>query len=98
MTASCTLIMIAVLGVSFHLPRWLVYLGKISYGLYVYHALGMVVADKLMPSHTHFRQLMLRETIALAATVSLASASYALLEKPFLMIKKRFQLIGSRPV
>jgi peptidoglycan/LPS O-acetylase OafA/YrhL len=96
--ASCTVIMIAVLGFSFHLPRWLVYLGKISYGLYVYHALGMVVADKLMPSHTHFRQLMLRETIALAATVSLASASYALLEKPFLMIKKRFQLIGSRPV
>lgn len=69
MTASCTLIMIAVLGVSFHLPRWLVYLGKISYGLYVYHAKGMVLTDKLMPTHTHFRQLVLRETIALAATV-----------------------------
>jgi peptidoglycan/LPS O-acetylase OafA/YrhL len=89
--------MIAVLGVSFHLPQWLVYLG-ISYGLYVYHALGMVLTDKSMPTHTHSRQLVLRETIALAATVSLASASYALLEKPFLRIKKRFQLIGSRPV
>jgi peptidoglycan/LPS O-acetylase OafA/YrhL len=96
--ASCTLILIAVLGVSFHLPRWLVYLGKISYALYVYHALGMVPADQPMPTHTHFRQLVLRETISLAAAGSLASASYTLLEKPFLRIKKRFQLIGSRPV
>lgn len=96
--ASCTLILIAVLGISFSFPRWLVYLGKISYGLYVYHALAMVLTDKLMPTHTHFRQLVLRETIALAATVSLASASYALLEKPFLRIKRRFELIGSRPV
>jgi len=53
---------------------------------------------KLVPSHTHFRHLGLRELLGLAITVLPASASYALLEKPFQRLKKRFELIGSRPV
>jgi peptidoglycan/LPS O-acetylase OafA/YrhL len=96
--ASCTLIMVAFLGISARLPVALVYLGKISYGLYVYHALGMVLADKLVLAHSHFRQLVLRETLALTITVLLAAASYKFLEKPFLQLKKRFEVIRSRPV
>lgn len=96
--ASCTLILLAVLGLTLPLPRVLVYLGKISYGLYVYHALGMVLSDKVVPTHTHFRQLILRESLALAITVSLAYLSYTLLESPFLRLKKRFEVVNSRPV
>jgi peptidoglycan/LPS O-acetylase OafA/YrhL len=96
--ACCTLIMFAFLGVSSRLPVALVYLGKVSYGLYVYHALGMVLADKLVLVHTHLHQLVLRETLALTITILLASASYAFLEKPFLQLKKRFEVIRSRPV
>lgn len=96
--ASCTTILLATLGAQLRIPALLVYLGKISYGLYVYHALGMVLADKLLPTHIRLRQLIIREALALTITVALAALSYQLLETPFLRLKKRFELIRSRPV
>jgi peptidoglycan/LPS O-acetylase OafA/YrhL len=96
--ASCTLMMVGVLGVSFQMPRFLVYLGKISYGLYVYHALGNVLSGALIPVHNSFLQLALRPAAALAITILLAAVSYAVLEKPFLRLKERFAHIESRPV
>src|SRR5205085_2280502 len=95
---SCTLILLAALGATGPLPRYLVYLGKISYGLYVYHALGNVLSNRLIPVHDGFLQLALRPITALAITMVLASVSYAVLEKPFLKIKNRFSRISSRPV
>ena len=95
---SCTLVMMSVLGISVRLPRSLLYLGKISYGLYVYHALGNLLSNKIIPVHATFIQLALRPTLALGFTVLLASVSYAVLEKPFLNLKKRFTHINSRPV
>jgi peptidoglycan/LPS O-acetylase OafA/YrhL len=101
---SCTLILLAVLGVSLRFPQFLVYLGKISYGLYVYHILAMFLAWrlipswKLLPSHNHFSHVFLRELLGLAITVLLASISYTVLEKPFLKLKTRFELVRSRPI
>jgi len=95
--ASCTLILLAVLGVSVRFPRILTYLGKISYGLYVYSALAAFLASKLIPSHRFLRQLILRELLALIITILFAAVSYTLLEKPFLRLKARFELIRSRP-
>lgn len=96
--ASCTLILLSILGTSARLPQSLVYLGKISYGLYVYHALANVLSNRLIPVHNAFIQLALRPIAALAITIALASASYAMLEKPFLRLKNRFAHIQSRPV
>ena len=96
--ASCTLILLAVLGTSLEMPRMLIYLGKISYGLYVYHALGNVLSNMLIPVHTAFIQLALRPIAAFAITLSLASISYAVLETPFLKLKKRFTHVDSRPI
>lgn len=95
---SCTLIMLSVLGIGFRMPRSLLYLGKISYGLYVYHALANDLSNMLIPVHTAFIQLALRPVAALAITMVLASISYAVLETPFLKLKKRFAHIDSRPV
>ena len=95
---SCTLIMLAVLGIGVGMPRSLLYLGKISYGLYVYHALGNVLSNMVIPVHTAFLQLALRPVAALAITMLMASISYAVLETPFLKLKKRFAHIDSRPV
>ena len=95
---SCTLIVLAVLGIPLQMPRFLVYLGKISYGLYVYHALGNVLSGAVIPVHSRFLQLALRPIAALAITILLAATSYAFLETPFLKLKQRFAHVQSRPV
>lgn len=97
---SCTLILLATLGISVRPHGVLVYLGRISYGLYVYHALAVFITKSFLVRDpiTHFRWLVFRASLGLAITVLLASLSYALLEKPFLNLKKRFELVGSRPV
>jgi peptidoglycan/LPS O-acetylase OafA/YrhL len=89
---------LGILGLAFRMPRSLLYLGKISYGLYVYHALGNVLSNRLIPIHNSFIQLALRPVAAFAFTLVLAAISYALLETPFLKLKKRFAHIDSRPV
>jgi peptidoglycan/LPS O-acetylase OafA/YrhL len=96
----CTLILLATLGISVQPRRALVYLGRISYGLYVYHFMAASITASFLIHGpiTHFRWLLLRKCVALAVTVLLASVSYALLEKPFLNLKKRFELVGSRPI
>jgi len=97
--AACTtMILLAVLGVRFTIPRALLYLGKISYGLYVYHALGNLLSGMLVPVHTDFVQLATRPILAFTITVALAAVSYAFLEKPFLKLKTKFAHVDSRPV
>jgi peptidoglycan/LPS O-acetylase OafA/YrhL len=40
---------------------------------------------------------MLRDGVALAATVLMAAISYRWLERPFLSLKQRFRHVPSRP-
>lgn len=94
----CGLILLAALGISPGPPRFLTYLGKISYGLYIYQMLGILLSDKVLPVHAHFVQLALRPILSLAITILLASASYTMLEKPFLKLKERFTHVHSRPL
>jgi len=96
----CALILLAALGIYVRPHGALVYLGRISYGLYVYHGLGGFIAARLIFHRhvTHFRWLVVEQTLALTITILLAAVSYALLEKPFLNLKKRFELVGSRPL
>lgn len=71
----------------------LAYLGKISYGLYVYHLLGLSVAGKLFAGSA-----VLETVCGLSLTVIAAILSYHLYEAPFLRLKKRFTIVQSRPV
>jgi len=64
----------------------------------VYHALGNVLSNWMVPVHQAFVQLALRPALALGLTILLASSSYSLLEKPFLRLKQRFAHVVSRPV
>jgi peptidoglycan/LPS O-acetylase OafA/YrhL len=81
--------------------RPLVYLGKISYGLYVYHLLaiskGHRIIGHLFPSAPPAGQNLMEWCLAFAFTVGLAAVSYSLLERPFLRLKKRFEVVHSRP-
>lgn len=74
--------------------RWrpLVYLGKISYGLYVFHMFMLVLAFKAFP-----QEPSLAIIIAFFGTAAAAAVSYRVLERPFLQLKERFTLIKSRP-
>ena len=57
-----------------------VWIGSISYGLYVYH----------FPVFLALRPYELHPLLALAATFGVAALSWYLLEKPFLKLKSRF--------
>lgn len=85
--------------------RPLAYLGKISFGLYVFHRLPIVLAGDYLPQiHNAERTAgswliwAADFSIILGATVLLASLSYHFLERPFLKLKTRFETISSRPV
>ena len=98
-------VLLAALGITNRPRSWLVnpslkYLGRISYGLYVFHATMIVVALKMLrglESHPAAVRAIY-PALALAMTVGTAAASYEWFEKPFLKLKSRFQYVRSMPV
>lgn len=86
--------------------RWLVYLGRISYGLYVYHLFVMVFTNHyLFPIFLGWFQdppmwvgRLVYVSVSFSLTVFLAAVSYRWLESPFLKLKSRFTYVESRPV
>jgi peptidoglycan/LPS O-acetylase OafA/YrhL len=75
----------------------LTYLGRISYGLYVYHAAGLLVATHLFRTNT-VKGYALFAVFGFAFTVILSAISYRWLETPFLRMKERFAVVRSRPI
>jgi peptidoglycan/LPS O-acetylase OafA/YrhL len=79
------------------------YLGKISYGLYVFHMVGIASA---LTSVTWLvghnvpvgSQWIATSSSAFLITLALSAASYQFLESPFLRLKGRFETIRTRAV
>jgi peptidoglycan/LPS O-acetylase OafA/YrhL len=94
----CSLLLLSVLGVQSKIPAPLIYLGKISYGLYVLHDFGVFLTDKLLPVSHGTVHALLRIGLSLPITITLAAFSYHFLESPFLRLKGRFTRVASRPV
>jgi peptidoglycan/LPS O-acetylase OafA/YrhL len=90
-------LLLAFIGSSFR-SLSLEYLGKISYGLYAYHALCLWAVDRFWVGNHGIAHVLLRIPAALALTVGVAALSYRWVETPFLQLKRRFTLVGSRPV
>lgn len=92
-------VLLAVLGSqnSFLRQTWLLYLGKISYGLYVLHEFAHFCAMRILPASTPL-QVIAQSVIGLTLTIAIAAASYRWLESPFLRFKERFAHVQSRPV
>lgn len=87
------------------MPKVFVYLGRISYGMYVFHITMYWVVFRIFKDELASVTIKLglndwKDEVgivaAFLATVVLAVLSYYLLEKPFLRIKKRFTLVPSR--
>jgi peptidoglycan/LPS O-acetylase OafA/YrhL len=104
--AGTTLIFLSLLG--FHakfLPKPIVYLGRISFGLYLFHELvyflifstGAAWLTRLSQSlHLAGWRDGLGTALAFCLTVLVAHTSYQLYEKPFLRLKSRFTIVPSR--
>jgi peptidoglycan/LPS O-acetylase OafA/YrhL len=85
------------------LQKPFIYLGKISYGLYVFHVLWLGVSRDLLAHFVGGRISPLASqlsamAIALPATMATGVLSYRYLESPFLRLKKRFTVVRSRPL
>ncbi len=78
--------------------KWLSFLGRISYGIYLFHIFAIVFAIKICTSLFHFSIASYGELAVLCIlTISLAIVfgwvSHYTVEKFFLRIKKRFQKV-----
>jgi peptidoglycan/LPS O-acetylase OafA/YrhL len=76
---------------------WLVYLGRISYGLYVFHllALALIMQLSVVPVLEIPLNFELRLVFSFLLTVLLAAISYRWVEQPFLRLKDRFRPASS---
>src|SRR6185312_6088439 len=86
-------------------PKPIVYLGRISYGLYLLHELAYTLVFHVWKAQLVrlSESLHLAEwtggvgtVIALCATILVAHLSYQFYERPFLRLKQRFTFIPSR--
>jgi peptidoglycan/LPS O-acetylase OafA/YrhL len=104
--AGTLLLFLSLLGIApKYLPKPLVYLGRISYGLYVFHELVYFLVFKAGRRWlTHFSNVLhlpnwrngIGTVFALGLTILVAHLSYRFYERPFLSLKKRFTFVPSR--
>lgn len=104
--AGCAAIFLSVYGVQAErVPRPVVYLGRISYGLYVFHALCLDVVSWVL-NHTvvaasathHALYGVCHVVLGLVFTIAISALSYRYFETPFLKMKDRFATVHSRAV
>jgi peptidoglycan/LPS O-acetylase OafA/YrhL len=77
--------------------EWVVSLGKVSYGLYLWHLTGLLIAKSLLHPVSG-AALLAAKAVGFVLTMILAFASYRWIESPFLRLKDRFARVLSRPV
>jgi peptidoglycan/LPS O-acetylase OafA/YrhL len=103
LSAGCLLLAaVAPTGIG-NLLSWkpVVFLGKISFGLYVYHLLPLTIELRYVRTGEHLGKAPLTWLLILsgifAVTVLLSALSYYGYERPFVRLKARFESVKSRP-
>jgi peptidoglycan/LPS O-acetylase OafA/YrhL len=77
--------------------RWIVGLGKISYGLYMLHLTAILIMLHVFHPVWGW-QLLVAKILGLGTTIVLAMVSYRWVESPFLRLKDHLAVVLSRPV
>lgn len=104
--AGTLLLFLSMFGVSSkYLPKPIIYLGRISYGLYLFHELvywlifspgeAWLTRFSKLPHLAGWRNGV-GTALAFCLTVLVAHTSYQLYERPFLRLKNRFTIVPSR--
>jgi peptidoglycan/LPS O-acetylase OafA/YrhL len=95
------LIFLSILDIQLPIPGPLVYLGKISYGLYLFHVFFIWL---IFHTYDHWPRLIYFQShkrigvpLALGLTIATAALSYHFFERPILKYKERFETIHTRP-
>jgi peptidoglycan/LPS O-acetylase OafA/YrhL len=79
--------------------EYFVFLGKRSYGLYLYHLLGNGTANYISKKITLMPvSLFVSFFLSLAFTIIVSIISYKIIETPFLKLKRKFEVVISRPI
>lgn len=95
------LLFVCVLDIQLPIPRPLIYLGKISYGLYLFHAffiwLFFYTYSQWRPMVFLSQHRVLAIPPIFGLTVALSALSYHFFERPILKFKERFETIHTRP-
>jgi len=73
--------------------RWLVYLGEISYGLYLYHFILIKIVGQIVEYSGTARTTKIRAA-EFFASILLAALSWEIIEKPILRLKNRMSYRG----
>ena len=77
--------------------RLLVLLGRMSYGLYVFHVFAQTYVKNFLSPIDSPTKLAIYFVSGLLLTMLLAALSYRWIERPFLALKERFTIVQSRP-
>lgn len=95
------LIFLSVIDIEIRIPHTVIYLGKISYGLYLFHAF---ILWMLFDTVGHWPRMIFFQhhkgfsiPLAFGLTVATAAFSYHFFERPILKYKERFERIRTRP-
>jgi peptidoglycan/LPS O-acetylase OafA/YrhL len=99
--AGCIGLMLAFMGIQ-RVPGWLSYLGRISYGLYVFHefAIRELAAHRwqhIAKKHNLPDNTLITFSVALLGSLLLAALSYRYFEAPFRRLKDKEAVIHSQP-
>ena len=88
-----------------YIPKPLIYLGRISFGFYMFHAIFYLLVfvtfkSEIVQALTYLNLLSWKREISIAigftCTFITASLSYRYFERPFLLLKKKFTKVESR--
>ncbi len=82
--------------------RVLVYLGKISYGLYIYHIPSFIIVYYIcrqigVTPQQSLQYPLIVLSLGMILSITLSYISYNFLERPFLSLKEKFASVQSRP-
>lgn len=68
-------------------PRWLCYLGAISYSVYLFQDIGLCLLPRLVSLHDH---PFLYVLLVLAVTIAIAAVIHRIVEQPMIALGRRF--------